>query len=99
MMRYILTRVSQALPTPLLASVGIFVLLVLVPSDAAVAQAAMDVAVLVGGVVGILAAADRGRWPDVVLGGATAMLIGVPFYLGMLAIILFRPRAGLGAAW
>jgi peptide/nickel transport system permease protein len=155
MSRYILGRILQAIPTLVLTSIGIFVLLRLVPGDPALALAGPDatpeiisairldlgldqplplqyvswlkhvvsgdlgnsilarrpvtdllgqalpasfelllastlVAVILGATLGVVAAVHRGRWPDVLLGGANALLIGVPgFCLGLLAIIFF----------
>src|SRR5712692_3603492 len=155
MSRYVVGRALQAIPTLLLTSVGIFVLLRLVPGDPALALAGPDatpetisairldlgldqplplqyvswlkhavtgdlgnsilarrpvtdlvgqalpasielllastlLAVILGGTLGVLAAMHRGRWPDVLLSAASALLIGVPgFWLGLLAIIFF----------
>jgi peptide/nickel transport system permease protein len=155
MSRYVVSRILHAIPTLLLTSIGIFVLLRLVPGDPAMALAGPDagpetisairldlgldqplpvqylswlkhvvtgdlgnsmlarrpvtdlvgqalpasvelllastlVAVTFGGALGVLAAVHRGRWLDVALSGANALLIGVPgFWLGLLAIILF----------
>jgi peptide/nickel transport system permease protein len=155
MSHYIFGRILQATPTLLLTSIGIFVLLRLVPGDPALALAGPDatpetisairldlgldqplplqyvswlrhvvtgdlgnsllarrpvtdlvgealpasvelllastlVAVTLGGALGVLAAVHRGRWLDVALSGANALLIGVPgFWLGLLAIIFF----------
>jgi peptide/nickel transport system permease protein len=152
---YVIGRILQAVPTLLLTSVGIFVILRLVPGDPALALAGPDatpetisairldlgldqplplqyvswlkhvvtgdlgnsmlarrpvtdligqafpasvelllastlLAVMLGGTLGVLAAMHRGRWPDVLLSAANALLIGVPgFWLGLLAIIFF----------
>jgi peptide/nickel transport system permease protein len=157
---YVLRRTLQAIPTLVLTSVAIFVLLRLIPGDAALALAgpdaaaevigalrhdlgidqpapiqylvwlqklvggdlgdsilarcpvadllgqalpatielvvaAMLLAVPLGGLLGVLAAVHRGRWPDVLIGSANALLISVPsFWLGLLAIIVFTLALG-----
>jgi peptide/nickel transport system permease protein len=56
---------------------------------------AMLQGVLLGGALGVVAAVHRGRWPDVLIGGASALVIGVPsFWLGLLAIIVFTLLLG-----
>jgi peptide/nickel transport system permease protein len=60
------------------------------PATVELVVAAMSLAILLGGASGVAAAVHRGRWPDVLIGSASALLIGVPsFWLGLLAIIVF----------
>jgi peptide/nickel transport system permease protein len=160
MARYVVQRVLQAVPTLLLTSAAIFVLLRLLPSDPAIALAGPDAtpevigairlelgldqpvplqyvvwlrqlavgnlgqsiqarrpvtdllaqampatlelmvsamlfAVVLGGTLGILSAVHRGRWPDLLIGGANAVFIAVPsFWLGLLAILVFSVLLG-----
>jgi peptide/nickel transport system permease protein len=56
---------------------------------------AIVVAVVVGMAAGALAAANRGRWPDLAVGGVSLLSLSVPnFWLGLLAILYLA--VGLG---
>lgn len=65
------------------------------PATLELVMAAMFLAILLGGTLGVLAALHRSRWPDFLISGVNALLIGVPsFWLGLLAIILFTLLLG-----
>jgi peptide/nickel transport system permease protein len=65
-------------------------LLLALPATLELAAAAMLIAIIVGLSLGAVAAMSRGQWADLSIGGASALLIGVPsFWLGLLAIIVF----------
>ena len=56
---------------------------------------AVVIAVLFGMAAGALAAANRGRWPDLAVGGVSLLSLSVPnFWLGLLAILYLA--VGLG---
>jgi peptide/nickel transport system permease protein len=60
------------------------------PASIELVAAAMLVAVVLGGSLGVLAAVHRGHWPDLLICGVNSLLLGVPnFWLGLLAIIFF----------
>jgi peptide/nickel transport system permease protein len=60
------------------------------PASIQLGLAALCVAIVFGGTLGIVAAVNRGKWPDTLVGGLGALLISVPsFWSGLLAIIVF----------
>jgi peptide/nickel transport system permease protein len=70
-------------------------ILLAAPASIQLTVAAMCIAILVGGALGVAAAARHQRWPDVAVGVVTGTFIGIPaFWLGLILLLLFSLTLG-----